>query len=256
MPFEILPIEDRDSPLLGDKLKITYAATPALAIYPTALKTGNPVIALTAGKFFAPRETETNELMVQSIVDSLAAGAVLRLPAEAAIPTSRSGEVAGHLMIGETTTPNSSSMLDSPLAEHETSMRFGRIRSWLGYPPVAPHSVFLAGFRSHLDTSQAVSGNELLQTIAALQYSGVRDVIISRWAVGGESTALIMREYAQEVPFLGPPGALARAKNVLRRSELSPLGEPTLSKSDQDRETLTGNEPFFWSSYLLATPLN
>ena len=107
-----------------------------------------------------------------------------------------------------------------------------------------------------MDTSQPVSGQEILLTIAVLNYSGVRDVILSRWAVGGESTALLLREYAQELPFLGPSGALARAENVLRRSEISPLGEPTLSGADQERETLTGNEPFFWSSYLHTTPLN
>lgn len=255
VPFEILPTEASDSQLLGDAIKLTYAATPSLAMYPTAPAATNPVTALTAGKFFAPRNPDANEAMVQSIIDSIAAGASVRLPAQAMIPTSHSGAVAGHLLVAETTTPNPSSPLDSPVAAYEASMQQGRIRSWLGFPPAAPASVFLAGFRSNLDTSQSVSGHEMMQTIAAFQYSGVRDVLISRWALGGESTALLMREYAQEVPFLGPDAAFDRAKSVLRRSEISPQGEPTLSGSDQERETLTGDEPFFWSSYLLATPI-
>lgn len=256
VPFEILPTEGEDSPLLGDSIKLTYAATPSLAIYPTAPATTKPVVAITSGKFFAPREAEANEALVQSLVDSIAAGGSVRLPQQAARTTSRVGEIAGHLMVAEPVTPNPNSTLDTPLAAYEASQRNGTLRSWLGFPPAAPGSVFLPGFRSNLDTSQGVSGHEIMQTIAALQYSGVRDVLISRWAVGGESTALLMREYAQELPFLGTADAFARAKNVLRRSEISPLGEPTLAGSDQERETLTGDEPFFWSSYLLATPLN
>ncbi|QEF97335.1 CHAT domain protein [Stieleria maiorica] len=256
VPFELLPTDERDAPLLGDSIDVVYAATPALAIYPTADKTTSPAIAVTAGKFFAPREAETNAMLVQTILDSIHAGAAVRLPGDAMIPTSQSGNVAGHLVVAEPTTPNPASVLDSPLAAYETSMRQGRLRSWLGFPPGTPGSVFLAGFRSNLDTSQGVSGHEIMHVIAALQYSGVRDVILSRWAVGGESTAILLREYVQELPFLGAPAALTRAKNVLRRSEISPLGEPTLSGSDQERETLTGDEPFFWSTYLHASPLN
>ncbi|QDV86538.1 CHAT domain protein [Stieleria magnilauensis] len=256
LPFELLPTDERDSPLLGDSINVSYAATPSLAIYPTASKTTNPVIAMTAGKFFAPRDAETNASLVKSILDSIHAGAAVRLPADASIPTSRSGEVAGHLLVGEPVTPNPASVLDSPLAAYEASLRQGRLRSWLGYPPGTPATVFLPGFRSNLDTSQGVSGHEIMHTIAAFQYSGVRDVILSRWAVGGESTAILLREYVQELPFLGAADALTRAKSVLRRSEISPLGEPTLSGSDQERETLTGDEPFFWSTYLHAAPLN
>lgn len=256
VPFEIFPTEDAGSPLLGDAIKLSYAATPSLAIYPTALPPIKPTIALTSGKFFAPREHETNESMVQTIVDSVPDGGVLRLPSQASIPTSRSGEVAGHLLVGEPTTPNPASTLDSPLAGYESTLSMGRLRSWLGYPSVVPSSIFLAGFRSNLDTSQSVSGHEIMHTIAALQYSGVRDVIISRWAVGGQSTALLMREYTQELPFLGPREAFTRARNVLRRHELDPQGEPILTGSDHDRETLTGNEPVFWSSYILAAPID
>lgn len=255
LPFEILPTEDRDSPLLGDAIEVSYAATPSLAIYPTAAESANPAIAMTSGKFFAPREPDANELIVQSIIDSIPPGASVRLPTDAMVPTCRSGEVAGHLLVAETMTPNLASALDTPIAAYEASLPQGRLRSWLGYPPGTPSSVFLPGFRSHLDTNQSVSGYEIMTTIAALQYSGVRDVILSRWAVGGESTAMLMREYAQELPFLGPSGAFSRAKNVLRRSEIAPLGEPTLSGSDQERETLTGEEPFFWATYLHAAPL-
>lgn len=255
LPFELLPTQDRNSPMLGDSIRLSYAATPALAMYPTGLKSTNPVVALTADKFFAPREPEVNESLVNSILGAMAEGSAVRLPEQVLVPTCRSGELAGHLLVAQPTIPVQPALLDSALAAYETSIPMGRLRSWLGYPNSTPSSVFLAGFRSNLDTPQSVSGREIMQTIAALQYSGVREVIISRWAVGGESTAMLMREYAQELPFLGPERAFVRAKKLLRRSEISPMGEPTLAGSDQERETLVGEEPFFWASYLHAAPL-
>jgi hypothetical protein len=257
LPFEILPIEDPASDMLGDSIEVGYAATPALAMYPTAASASKSQVAFAASRFFAPRNMDLNESIVQTIVDAAAAGgdALVRLSPQNPIPTSHTGAIAGHLILGQVVTPNPASILDTPLTDYDTSPASGLVRSWNRYPPAVPASVFLAGFRSNLDNSQKVSGHELLHTIAALQYSGVRDVVISRWAVGGESTALLLREYIQELPFMGPSAAFRRAVTVLRRNELSPAREPTLSGSDMDRETLTGDQPLFWSSYLHAAPL-
>jgi hypothetical protein len=255
LPFEILPVDDERSDPLGDSLEITYAASPALAMFPTSNPANNPNVAIAAGRFFAPREPEVNQSIVQSIVDSAAAGATLRLPDDVAVPTSWTGVMAGHVIIAEPTTPNETGMLETPLATYETSLPFGRLKSWLAYPAAMPESVLLSGFRSNLDTNRSVSGAEIAQTIMALQYGGVRDVILSRWAVGGESTATLLREYIQEVPFEGAGPAFERATSILQRTEISPLREPTLLGSDQDRERLTGAQPFFWSTYLRASPV-
>ncbi len=257
LPFEILPTQDAASVMLGDSVEVSYAATPALAMYPTAHSASKSQVAFAASRFFAPREMERNESIVQSIVDAAAAGGdpMVRLSPQNPIPTSHTGAIAGHLVLGQVVTPNPASILETTLTDYDKSPASGVLRSWNRYPPAVPASVFLAGFRSNLDNSQNVSGHELLHTIAALQYSGVRDVVISRWAVGGESTAVLLREYVQEVPFMGPSAAFQRAVSVLRRSELSPAREPTLSGSDMDRETLTGDQPLFWSTYLRASPL-
>ncbi|MEO1524981.1 MAG: CHAT domain-containing protein [Planctomycetota bacterium] len=254
VPFELFPVEGEDSELLGESIKISYAATPSLALSPTALPSTSPIIGLTAGMFFAPREAETNASMVQSIVDSVDAEALVRLPVDYPASTAQCGAKCGHLIVGEPTNPNPK-FLETRLAAHDASAPLGNLGHWLGYRAKKPSTVLLAGFRSNLDTTLPVSGNEIFQTIATLQLAGVRDVVISRWALGGESTATLIREYVQELPFVGAQGALDRAKSVLQRTELSPLAEPTLANGDQDRETLTGAEPFFWSSYLHAGPI-
>lgn len=254
LPFELLPIDDEASTLLGDEVQVTYAATPALAMYPTAAKSTQGKIALAGGKIFAPREVDLNEELTQSIADAATAGTV-RLPKEASIPTSRSGLIASHLIVADTTIPNGASLLQTPLAGYEASMLYGHVGDWLRTAAPTPSSLFLAGFRSNLETPQQVSGNEIAMMLMSLQYSGVRDVTLSRWAVGGISTATLLREYSQELGFLTPTEAFERSKNVLRRTELNPSAEPTLSKADLERSTLTGNEPFFWSGYLHASPL-
>ncbi|MCC9603679.1 CHAT domain-containing protein [Stieleria sp. JC731] len=254
LPFELLPTEDPESQLLGDAITVTYAPSPSLAIFPTAPPSTKGTIALAAGKILSPRDADVNAQMVQSIADAATAGAV-GLPAEFASPTSRCGLVASHLVVADTTVPNPKSTLDSPLATYEMSMPQGRLGDWLRTAAPTPSSVFLSGFRSNLETPQQVSGNEIGMTLMALQYSGVQDVTLSRWAVGGGSTSILLREYAQELGFLSPGESFTRAKDVLRRSELDPNAEPTLSKSDLERSTLTGNEPFFWAGYLHASPV-
>ncbi|MEM6468758.1 MAG: CHAT domain-containing protein [Planctomycetota bacterium] len=254
LPFETLPIEDADSKLLGDAIEISYAPTPSLAMYPTAPASSEPVVALAAGSLFAPRDAEVDASIVQTIVDTIPPGQCLRLPQADRLPTSRLGGRAGHLIVASPVTPVNGRLLESRLANYEVTQRAGALGAWLEFPADVPSTVFLAGFRSNLDTKPAVSGEEIAHTIAILQYAGVRDVLTSRWAVGGESSAILLREFAQELPFLGAEAAFDRARNVLRRSELVPGNEPTLSGDDLERDTLTGAEPFFWSSYLHASP--
>jgi hypothetical protein len=78
--------------------------------------------------------------------------------------------------------------------------------------------------------------------------------MVSRWAVGGESSAIALRELVQELPFTGMQAAWTRARSVLRRSELNPAGEPLLMKAEHGLEGLTGDQPLFWAGYLLSSP--
>ena len=121
------------------------------------------------------------------------------------------------------------------------------------FPAPVPTTVSLPGYRTTAQVGKLADGLELFLPICSLQCSGVRDVVLSRWMVGGESSALLTREYAQELPFIGPVKSMQRAKALLRRAELDPSAEPSLKAADQERESLTGDEPFFWSGYLVAS---
>jgi CHAT domain-containing protein len=87
-----------------------------------------------------------------------------------------------------------------------------------------------------------------------LRAAGVRSVLLSRWAVGGESTAGLIAEYAQELPVVGMSDAWSRSRDVLRRTELDPVAEPLLTKTEHTREETSGDQPLFWAGYLISTP--
>jgi len=101
---------------------------------------------------------------------------------------------------------------------------------------------------------QMGTGDEVFTTLCALHAAGVRSVLLSRWAVGGESTATAIRELVQELPFDGMNAAWARARAVLRSTELNPAAEPLLMKAEHKLEGLTGDQPLFWAGYLLSSP--
>lgn len=256
LPFELLPTDDQASELLGDALSLSYAATPALALSPTAAPPQDHQIGISLGRFFAPRDMQHDAAIAKSITDVLPAKQWVDIPNGYAIPSSRSGEVATHLIVGQITAPKAGALLRTALIPSDTSQPLGAFEDWLGPPPRVPNSVFLSGFRCYLDTGQQPLGSEIMATIAQLQYSGVRDVVLSRWALGGQSTATLIQEYGQELPFAPALEAFDRARQILRGSDLDPAGEPTLLGDDLDGVMLSGDQPFFWSSYLISTPLN
>ena len=78
--------------------------------------------------------------------------------------------------------------------------------------------------------------------------------MISRWIVGGESTASALGEFVQELPFEGMHASWSRSKALLRASDLDPTTEPMLTQAEHSIPTLKGDQPFFWAGYIVAAP--
>ncbi len=252
LPFELLPVLEADSPLLGDQIKIRYVATPGLALQPVSATPENNIIGIATGKFFAPRDTDLNQKIADSIVDALTDP--LRLPDAENTPTAFLGREIGHLAIAAPQTPNINNLLLSPMAPYEQRSPLGNLAAWLRFPAKVPASVILAGFRTPVGMGRMGDGSEIFGTLVTLNIAGVRNVLLSRWAVGGNSTAILLKEFLQELPFIGMEEAWQRAKQVLLSTDLDPSGEPLLTQAEHEREGLTGKQPLFWSGYLLSSP--
>ena len=252
LPFEILPLGDETSPLLGDKIKVRYAATPGLAFRPPAALSKNHVVGIGDDKFFAPRKPEINQAIVQSLADSV--NDSLRLPKDLDVSTNLLADSVGHLLIAAPTIPGSDNPFATVVAPHDRGNPAGTLAAWMRFPAKVPASVLLPGLRTGAGTGQLGTGDEIFMTVCALQASGVRSVMLSRWIVGGESSSIVLNEFLQELPFSGMHASWQRARAMLRRSELSPTEEPMLTQAEHDIENLSGNEPFFWASYMVVAP--
>jgi hypothetical protein len=209
-------------------------------------------VGLTADLFFAPRDPELNQSIVQSIVDVLKDP--VRLPEVVDTPTGLLGNQLGHLVVAAPRAPNPKNPFLMSVAPYDQSSPYGTLAGWMRFPAEVPRSVVLFGFRTPVDVGQSGTGDELFTTVCALNAAGVRSILLSRWAVGGESSAILLREFLQELPFIGMSAAWDRARMVLRQSELDPAAEPLLTKADQEREGLTGDEPLFWAGYMVSSP--
>ena len=254
VPFEMLPMGENDSPLIGDRIRIRYAATPGLAFHPTGSKATNRAIGIAGGKFFAPRDPEVNETIIQSIAEAV--DQPVRLPEQLDLPSSLLGGRVGHLLVTTPIAPNLKQPLATNVGGYDQSTPAGSLLSWTQFPAKVPASVILPGYRSTADIGQIGDGNEVFMTVCALQSAGVRSVLLSRWIVGGQSTAIALREFVQELPFTGMLKSWDRAKKILRQTELDPMAEPLLTQAEHDREGLTGDQPFFWAGYLIAAPFD
>jgi len=253
LPFELLPGGDEGSPLLGDQIEVRYAATPGLAVRPTSLMATHAKVGIVSDKLFSPRDPEANRMLTVSLAEAL--DAPVMLPDGNDRPASLLGESISHLLVAVPRAANTAAPLATGLAAYDDKTPQGSLAAWMRFPAAVPRSVLLPGFRTPIDGGRMGTGEELFLLICGLQTAGVRDALISRWAVGGEATQIAMKELVQELPHIGMASSWQRAKVVLRKSELDPLAQPLLTKSDQARENLNGDSPLFWAGYLVVSPL-
>ena len=253
LPFELLPLGDENTDLLGDRVTIRYAATPGLAIHPVSFANFERPIGVVSQLFFSPRDGDANDQAIKGIHDALKTST--KLPMDPLVSSSLLGESIGPLAIFGVVTPNLAQPFATSPAIYDAAEPSSSLSAWMRFPSRVPPSMFFPGYRTAATSPTLGDGRELFLTLTAMHCAGVRDVVISRWAVGGESTAILAREFLQELPFEGVQPSWKRAIQSLRQSPLSPAAEPLLGVKDQARESLTGDHPLFWAGYLVDTPL-
>ena len=252
LPMELLPLGEADAVLLGEQLSVRYAPTLGLAIHPASSVKPQQPIGTVSQLFFAPRDGSLNGSLVTQLIESL--DQHVALPGTPPIVSSQLGHAIGCLAVLGAVSPNPAAPLATAVSLYDTGATTGTLAAWLRFPAQPPAVVYLPGFRTAAGAAQLGDGRELFMTLTALHAAGVRDIVISRWPVGGESTALLSREFLQELPFEGIEPAWRRAVQTLRQAPLNPETEPLLGSKDQKRESLFGDHPLFWAGYLLVSP--
>ncbi|QDV56103.1 CHAT domain-containing protein [Rosistilla oblonga] len=250
LPFQLLPMEDPKGPMMGDAISISYAPTPGLALNPPALSQNKILTGAIAGRFLSPTDAELNDQLSQELIDAVAD--TERLPGQANLPGALIAPRFGRVWVAAPIKPNPKAPLSvSPFA-YDQSKPGGDLASWIRFPWGGPGELLMPGFQSGISTAGgAVNGDEMFMMACGLQASGAKQVLMSRWAVGGQSTASLLREYLGEVEFSSPLDSWRRSVVLLRNQELDPSTEPLLSDGDIKAGPASGSNPLFWSGYLM-----
>lgn len=276
LPFGLLPAEgtktvidapaDQDAGVGGaplkevpvlwaDAVELTFAPTPGFALRDVAASTTANRVAMVAGKFFAVRDIDLNQSMIDDVL--LPAQDAIRIQPSEAPPTELMGLEIGHLIVATAITPNMANPLATQIVpaagqggNATASADSNRLRDWVRFPSGAPQSIVLAGFRSTAASNKLGDGSELFFPLIALHASGVKEVMLSRWATGGQSAATVLTEVVSEAPHTKLAEAIRRGTMMLRSSDLAASREPLLGNADQEVVDLTGQQPLFWSTYL------
>jgi len=253
------PNAEANAPATGlmwaDALDVQYAPTPGFALRNVAIATSSERIAMVAATFFALRDPEANETIVNDVM-APAVNGFLATPITAP-PSARIGSEIGHLIVAAPVAPNWTDPLSTSIVPVDTTSGRGvnrgeadQLRTWIRFPAGGPQSVTLPGYRSSASTTKIGDGSELFFPLVALQAAGVKEVSLSRWATGGSSAATVLTEVVNEVPHTSLAAAVKRGTMMLRQSELSAAREPLLGNADSETLSISGEQPLFWSTYL------
>jgi hypothetical protein len=124
------------------------------------------------------------------------------------------------------------------------------LAGWNQLPWGAPKHLWLMGaeFRPDAISSTGDAWRKLILSLAA---QGTEQMVISRWSVGGESSAILaesLRDYGSSVAW---SEAWQRAVASLWAEELGSGREVTIPKDAEPLSTISGELPLYWSSYIL-----
>jgi len=128
---------------------------------------------------------------------------------------------------------------------------------WLAAPRKRPARVVFAGMQTPMADGLAGPvgrpGEELFLAATDLLAAGARSAILSRWRVGGRSSADLLAEFLRDAdePGVSPAESWARAVDVVTPEEPDMSAEGRLRPAGQD-VLADLRHPFFWAGYLLV----
>ena len=125
------------------------------------------------------------------------------------------------------------------------------IRSWNRLPWGAPSSMLLAGVNAIPPPPQA-TGDEWLRLTLPLIAQGTRQLSISRWPVGGESTASMMRSFLENQEDLSVSESWRRSVLTLWEEQFEQRKEPVFKGAPlvNPENMVSGSHPLLWSGYI------
>lgn len=125
------------------------------------------------------------------------------------------------------------------------------IRTWSSFPWGTPASILLSGVDTVPPATQT-SGDEWLRLTLPLIAQGTRQMTISRWPVGGESTVSLMKSFSENQEDLTVSEAWQRSLLLFWEEQFDQRNEPIFKAApfSKPENRVFGNHPLLWSGYL------
>ncbi|MCC7338908.1 MAG: CHAT domain-containing protein [Pirellulaceae bacterium] len=250
VPYELLP-------LATDAGTMPWIAHHAVTYVPTLGSielafADAPDVKETVGivdGFFAP-DGASNQALAQAVGQAIPGSHTLSLAQKLNIPSTAWLKLrTDQLWVGATVDASERGW-DArvlPLGNEDQS----RVGSWLSAPHTSPARVLLPGLRTAIGHGQLAQGDELFLPICALLYSGTKHACLSRWPVGGTSTATLLQRQLEELQSESPSAALRRAVLALWPEQFVSAEEPSMLPVSRNTPTLiSGSHPLLWSGYM------
>jgi len=254
LPFETLPLSDTPNslPCISEHC-ITYS--PTLGLVPHLLDAGPKAksdhgIDVHVSEFFSNDQQRERDLR-----DDLAAQErqVVDLTGKSALnPPSHFFRIAS----ASIHTYAAMSWENMAPASMEGNSTQSNIRSWSLLPWGAPSSMVLAGVDAvgpvPNSSGDYTSGDDWLRVTLPLIAQGTRQLTLSRWPVGGESTASLMRSFQDNQVDLSISESWQRSVLTLWEDNFEQRREPVFhgSPSTNTEDTVSGSHPLLWSGYI------
>lgn len=250
LPFEILQVGENDPGNLGDRISIRYAPTVS-TIVPDQRKV-KPVgkTLVVAGRLTRGQEPRVTTEEIAKLKQVVPDATVLdrRIQFDSA---SYSSQIDTLVVWDEIEQSEKMRGLEwSPLQVDRGQPR-STIGDWMGLPFGGPEQYIVPGFHTDAGSGRIRGdGSEIFLTVCGMMAAGARTVLISRWAVGGETDYQLTRNFLTEIRLTSAVKAWRKARALAALNDINPDREPRVRNLTGD-VPLKADHPFFWSGYLL-----
>ncbi len=251
LPFELLPTSSRS-------IHSSWLAKHAVVYLPTLgslplINTPAPRVerTLLATAAFFGHDKSTND----SLTEKLMAGIPGSQRIELGTKNHSTFAHWSRLMVEQLLVTAKIEALQRPLDTNLLPLdgsRSAQLGLWIETPCRAPARLILPGYQSSAATNDWLDGRELLIPACALLYNGTRTALLSRWAVGGRSSQVVLSRYLQELDRESSSVAWQRAAVAMWADEFLIADEPAMLPSGKESAPLvSGQHPKLWSGYMV-----
>jgi len=252
VPFETLYVGEgaQGRPLIS-KVPVRFVPTAALANGTGPGAGPRAVTALVAGKMFPNQDAQVTAAAAEQIGKALPG--TQRLTAAPAGPSSLFAVNCDRLIVLSELDQSGRTPYGWSPMQLDQGKRGSDLESWLALPWQGPAQIVLPGFHTAAETGLkgGANGSDIFLPVCGLMASGADSILLSRWPVGGQSTFDLIREYAQELPYVSASEAWRRSILLGARNPIDAALEPRI-RSEGLMDEIRGTHPFFWAGYLLV----